>query len=67
MGAFESSSSQLEGRPGIVGGYWLEAVKEWRDARQALFDTPVNMNVTPAQFARLAVAEGKLMDLARGL
>lgn len=43
----------------------FEALKEWRDARTAIFDTPLDMKVTPEQFARLASAEHVLMDLAR--
>lgn len=45
----------------------LEALKEWRDARTAIFDTPVEMKATPEQFARLSRAEHVLMDLARKL
>lgn len=44
-----------------------ELLTEWRDARLAIFDTPVDKTVTPAQFARLAVAEHRMMDMARKL
>ena len=42
-----------------------QLLTEWRDARQAIFDTPLDKAVTPEQFARLAKAENALMDFAR--
>ena len=40
---------------------------EWRDARAAIFATPIDVKVGPALFARLAVAEHALMEIARGM
>ena len=42
-----------------------QLVTEWRDARQAIFDTQTSQQVTPDQFARLADAEKTLMDFSR--
>jgi len=42
-----------------------ELVTEWRDARQAIFDTQTSQQATPAQFTRLADAEKTLMDFSR--
>lgn len=44
-----------------------KAVMSWRDAREAIFKTPVDMKATPEQFLRLAAAEDELMQLARKL
>lgn len=46
---------------------WQAELREWRDARQAIFDTTTSMAATPAMFARLSSAESKLMDRARAL
>ena len=44
-----------------------EALIEWRDARQAIFDTPVDAKTSPAMWTRLGHAEHRLMELARKL
>lgn len=50
-----------------VNAYDLLAapLAEWRDARQAIFDSQTSIKATAEQFARLGSAEHALMDLAR--
>lgn len=42
----------------------IEALEEWRAARQAIFDAPIGKE-TPELFTRLGHAEHRLMQEAR--
>lgn len=43
------------------------AVREWRDARRELIESPERTIRSAAAYDRLAAAEARLMDLARKL